>query len=155
MTDMTPNIPEVVEEVRARFEAYEAALETKDVAVLDATFWESPHTIRYALHENGYGFDEIHAHRVARPPGPGIKEARRRLEILTLGRDYAVVNLEFKVRGRDPIGRQRPDLGALPRPRLEGRGRARLHVSETAFLVGRGRNGGSGFPSPRLRGEVR
>ena len=117
MTDMTPNIPEAVAEVRARFEAYEAALETKDVDVLDATFWDSPHTIRYALHENGYGFAEIHAHRVARPPGPGIKEERRRLEILTLGRDYAVVNLEFKVRGRDLIGRQSqtwarfPDLG--------------------------------------------
>ena len=117
MTDMTPNISEVVAEVRARFEAYEAALETKDVDVLDATFWESPHTIRYALHENGYGFDEIHAHRVARPPGPGIKEERRRLEILTLGRDWAVVNLEFKVRGRDLVGRQSqtwarfPDLG--------------------------------------------
>ena len=30
--------------------------------------------------ENGYGFDEIHQHRVARPPGPGIKERRIRLE---------------------------------------------------------------------------
>ena len=38
--------------------------------------------------------------------GPGIKEFRRRLEILTLGRDFATVNLEFKVRGRDQIGRQ-------------------------------------------------
>lgn len=117
MTDMTPNLPDVVAEVRERFEAYESALEGKDIAVLDATFWQSPHTIRYAMHENGYGFDAIHAHRVARPPGPGIKEERRRLEILTLGRDMAVVNLEFKVRGRDLVGRQSqtwarfPDLG--------------------------------------------
>ena len=117
MTDRTPNIPEVVEEVRALFERYETALETKDVEVLDATFWRSPHTIRYALHENGYGFDEIHAHRVRRPPGPGIKEKRIRLEILTLGRDFATTNLEFKVRGKDEIGRQSqtfvrfPDLG--------------------------------------------
>ena len=106
MTDRTPNIPEVVEEIRELFERYETALETKDVDVLDATFWRSPHTIRYALHENGYGFDEIHAHRVRRPPGPGIKETRIRLEILTLGRDFATTNLEFKVRGRDLIGRQ-------------------------------------------------
>lgn len=104
--DRTPNIPEVVEEVRALFERYETALETKDVAVLDDTFWRSPFTIRYALHENGYGFDEIHAHRVRRPPGPGIKEKRIRLEILTLGRDFATVNLEFKVRGHDLVGRQ-------------------------------------------------
>ena len=106
MTDLTPNIPAVVEEVRGLFERYEQALIDKDVEVLDATFWQSPHTIRYALHENGYGFDEIHAHRVARPPGPGLKERRRRLEILTLGRDLATVNLEFTVRGRDRIGRQ-------------------------------------------------
>ena len=47
----------------------------------------------------------------------GIKEKRIRLEILTLGRDFATVNLEFKVRGRDVVGRQSqswvrfPDLG--------------------------------------------
>ncbi len=115
--DRTPNIPEVVDEVRALFERYETALETKDVEVLDDTFWRSPHTIRYAMHENGYGFDEIHAHRVRRPPGPGIKERRIRLEILTLGRDFATVNLEFKVRGKELVGRQSqtwvrfPDLG--------------------------------------------
>ena len=115
--ELAPNIPEVVAEIREIFERYEKALVDKDVAVLDATFWDSPHTIRYALQENGYGFDAIHAHRVARPPGPGIKEQRRRLEILTLGHDLAVVNLEFKVRGREQIGRQSqtwvrfPDVG--------------------------------------------
>ncbi len=114
MTDMTPNLPDVVAEVRERFEAYETALIEKDVDVLDATFWNSPHTIRYAMAEHGYGFDEIHAHRVARPPGPGIKESRRRLEILTLGRDYAVVNLEFKVRGKDLIGRQSQTWARFP-----------------------------------------
>src|SRR5262249_31375798 len=117
MADLTPNIPDVVAEVRERFERYERALADTDVAVLDQTFWDSPHTVRYAFTENGYGFAEIHAHRVRRPPRPGIKEERRRLEILTLGRDLAVVNLEFKVRGRDLIGRQSqtwvrfPDLG--------------------------------------------
>lgn len=106
MKDLTPNIPEVVEEVSGLFERYEQALIDKDVDVLDATFWRSPHTIRYAMNENGYGFDEIHAHRVARPLGPGIKEKRIRLEILTLGRDIATVNLEFKVRGKELVGRQ-------------------------------------------------
>jgi hypothetical protein len=117
MTDLTPNLPEVVVEVRALFERYEQALIDKNVEVLDAAFWDSPYSIRYAMHENGYGFAEIHAHRVARPPGPGIKERRIRLEVLTLGRDFATVSLEFKIRGRDQIGRQSqtwvrfPDLG--------------------------------------------
>jgi hypothetical protein len=103
---MEVNNPEVVAEIRELFERYEQALIDKDVDVLDATFWNSPHTIRYAVHENGYGFDEIHAHRVRRPPGPGIKLERLRLEILTLGRDMASVNLEFRMRGRDTPGRQ-------------------------------------------------
>ena len=117
MSDLTPNLPDVVAEVRALFERYEQALIDKDVDVLDGSFWNSPRTIRYAMSEHGYGWDEIHAHRVRRPLGPGIKEARRRLEILTLGRDIATVNLEFKVRGQAQIGRQSqtwvrfPDVG--------------------------------------------
>lgn len=114
---MEANKPEVVAEVSALFERYEQALIDKNVEVLDETFWNSPHTIRYSFDEHGYGFDEIHAHRVRRPPGPGTKEERRRLEILTLGDNFATVNLEFKMRGQDRIGRQSqtwvrfPELG--------------------------------------------
>ena len=117
MSTLAVNDPVVVAEVTALFEAYEQALIEKDVDVLDNTFWNNPHTIRYAMHENGYGFDDIHRHRVARAPGPGIKEVRRRLEILTLGDAFATVNLEFKVRDQDEVGRQSqtwvkfPDLG--------------------------------------------
>ena len=100
------NKQEVVNEIHHLFETYETALINKDVEVLDNTFWDSEHTIRYAMHENGYGFDEIHQHRVSRKKGPGIKEERRRLEILTLGDCFATVNLEFKIRGTDDIGRQ-------------------------------------------------
>lgn len=106
MTDVTPNIPEVVEEVRQLFERYEQALIDKNVEVLDATFWNSPHAIRLANHEHGYGFDRIHAHRVARVPGPGTKEKRLRLDIVTVGRDIATVALVYKVRGREMTGRQ-------------------------------------------------
>jgi hypothetical protein len=114
MGNLEVNKPEVVAEVRALFERYEQALIDKDVDVLDDTFWNSTHTIRYAMHENGYGFEDIHKHRVARPPGPGIKEERRRLEILTLGDRFAVVNLEFKMRGSNDIGRQSQTLVNFP-----------------------------------------
>lgn len=115
--DRRVNIPEVLAEVTAVFERYETALERKDVDVLDATFWNSPHTIRYAMHENGYGFDEIHAHRVRRPPGVSIKEERLRLVITTIGTDFATTNLEFRIRGSGRTGRQSqtfvkfPDVG--------------------------------------------
>ncbi len=115
--DLTPHLPDVVAEVSALFERYEQALIDKNVDVLDATFWNSPYTIRLANNEHGYGFDRIHAHRMARPPGPGTKEKRYRVDILTLGRDIATVNLVYKVRGRDMTGRQSqtwvrfPDVG--------------------------------------------
>lgn len=107
MMDTTPNHPDVVAEIATLFERYEQALIDKDVDVLDATFWNSPHTIRYALRDNGYGFDAIHASRIgaAKVPG-GSKEKRIKLQILTVGRDLATVNLEFKARGREAIGRQ-------------------------------------------------
>ena len=117
MKDLTPNIPDVVAEVSALFERYEQALVDKNVEVLDAIFWRSPHTIRLANNEHGYGFDRIHAFRVARPPGPGSKEKRLRLDIVTLGRDIATVTLVYKVRGREATGRQMqtwvrfPDVG--------------------------------------------
>ena len=103
---MEANKPEVVAEVRELFERYERVLIDKNVDVLDATFWNSPHTIRLSFDEHGYGFDEIHAHHVRRPPGPGTKEERHRLDILTLGDDFATVNLVFEMRGEDRIGRQ-------------------------------------------------
>jgi hypothetical protein len=106
MNNLTANIPHVVEEVRGLFERYERALVDKDVDVLDDTFWRSPHTIRLAHAEHGFGFDAIHAFRVARPPGPGTKERRFRLDILTLGEDFATVNLVYKIRGEMRTGRQ-------------------------------------------------
>ena len=116
--DLVLNEPGVVAEVSALFERYEQALIDNNIEILDETFWDSPHTIRYALRQNGYGFAEIHAARIAAVPAPGgSKEARIRLEVLTLGRDVATVNLEYKMRGRDHVGRQSqtwvrfPDLG--------------------------------------------
>lgn len=116
--DATLNKPQVVAEVSALFETYEQALIERNVAVLDATFWNSPHTIRYAVRENGYGFEAIHAHRLTTAPPPGgSKEKRIRLEILTIGDDLATVNYEYKQRGVDQVGRQSqtwvrfPDVG--------------------------------------------
>ncbi|MBT5108317.1 MAG: DUF3225 domain-containing protein [Rhodospirillaceae bacterium] len=114
MSDPVVNDPEVVAEVGVLFERYEQALIDKNVDVLDNTFWNSPHTIRLSRDEHGYGFDEIHAHRVARAPGPGTKERRIRLDILTLGRDFAVVNLVYKVRGQDATGRQSQTWARFP-----------------------------------------
>ena len=61
------NIPEVVAEVEKAFARYERALVSNDIAELDALFWKSPHTLRYGVTENLYGYDEIAAFRGRRP----------------------------------------------------------------------------------------
>ena len=78
MTDRTPNIPEVVAEVSELFERYEQALIDKNVEVLDAIFWNSPHTLRYGATENLYGYAEIQAFRAGRPAqGANVRVAVR------------------------------------------------------------------------------
>jgi 1-carboxybiuret hydrolase subunit AtzH-like protein len=102
---MRVNLPEVVAEVTAAFERYEAALVANDVPVLDDSFWNDPRVIRFALHDNGYGFDAISRARRARD---GVDLGRRLLRtvITTFGRDAATANTEFERIGSGRRGRQ-------------------------------------------------
>lgn len=99
------NLPEVLAEVTAAFERYEAALVGNDVAVLDELFWVSPHTLRYGATENLYGYDAIRAFRAARPAA-GLQRRLLKTVITTYGRDFATANCEFQRDGSDRTGRQ-------------------------------------------------
>ena len=103
---MEINDPEVVAELRALYPLYEAALVSNDVETLTKMFWASPHAIRFGAGENLYGVDEIEAFRKSRP---AANLARRvvRLEIVSFGKDFGSITLEFErdtsaglVRGR-------------------------------------------------------
>ena len=63
-------------------------------------FWASPYAIRLGAGENLYGVDEIEAFRKSRP---AANLARRtvRLEIVTFGKDFGSITLEFE---RDTTG---------------------------------------------------
>jgi hypothetical protein len=89
------NLPEVLAELRELYPRYEQALVTNDVPTLVEMFWASPHVMRFGVTENLYGHDELEAFRQSRP---GINLARqvKRLEIVSFGRDFASINLEFK-----------------------------------------------------------
>jgi hypothetical protein len=102
---MIINDPKVVDEVRAASDAYERALMDNDVAALDGAFLDSPVTVRLGVAENLYGFAEIAAFRVGRAGGSPTRD-RLRVEIATFGRDFAVVNTEFRRHGADRTGRQ-------------------------------------------------
>jgi len=102
------NIPEVVAEVRAAFERYDQGLVDNDVAVLDDSFWDSEHTLRYGVGENLYGHAQIAAFRASRTPEQH-KARSRQLEntrIVTFGRDFAVANTEYVVLATGQRGRQ-------------------------------------------------
>jgi hypothetical protein len=92
---MEIDLPEVVAEVKAAFDAYEKALITNDLDVLNSIFSAGPQTIRYGIGENLYGYDEIKAFRGARAP-VGLMRSTSRTVITTYGRDHAVASTLFR-----------------------------------------------------------
>lgn len=111
--DYEINLPEVVAEVTAAFQRYEAALTGNDVAVLDELFWNSPHTLRYGAGENLRGYEAIKAFRLVRP-SKGLERDLVNTVITTYGRDYATANTEFTRQGETRIGRQSHTWLRLP-----------------------------------------
>jgi hypothetical protein len=105
MIDPEINLTEIVAEVRAVFERYEAALLANDVPVLEELFWRSPHTIRYGVGENLHGWDQISAFRRARKTG-AFKRALADTVITTYGCDFATANTLYRREGFDRVGRE-------------------------------------------------
>ena len=103
---MEINIPSVVAEVTAAFDRYEQALNTNDVATLDELFWSSPHTLRYGVGEQLYGYDQIAAFRSGRDPGFVVGRDLLKLWVVTYGHDFGTANCEFRRHGQAKTGRQ-------------------------------------------------
>jgi len=99
------NAPEVVAEVRAAFDRYEAALTGNDVEVLIEMFHDAPETVRFGVGENLYGADRIAAFRRARTTGPFARRLMNTV-ITTYGRDFAVTSTEYIREGHDRPGRE-------------------------------------------------
>ena len=102
---MQINLPEVLAEVTAVFWRYEDALVNNQVAVLDELFWRSPHTLRYGVGENLYGYEAIQAFRAARP-ATGLARQLLRTQITTYCDGFATANVEFQRVGSSQPGRQ-------------------------------------------------
>jgi hypothetical protein len=92
---MEINLPEVHRELSELYPAYEKALVENDVETLTRMFWASPYAMRFGVGENLYGMDEIEAFRKSRP-AVGLARRVTRLEIVTFGRDFGSVTLEFE-----------------------------------------------------------
>jgi len=103
---MEIDLPEVMAEVRAAFDAYEKALVTNDVAALNGWFRDDARTIRYGAGEILYGSAEIKAFRAARSP-VALGRTISRAVITTYGREFATASTLYE-RPSAPgkIGRQ-------------------------------------------------
>ena len=112
---MKINDPETLAELQALYPKYEEALVTNDVETLMRMFWSSPYAMRFGPAENLYGIDEIASFRKGRSPA-NLARSIRRLDIVTFGRDYGSVTLEFErvVDGRTLVGRQSQVWARLP-----------------------------------------
>ncbi len=114
MPDAYPiNLPEIVAEVRAVFDRYEAALTGNDVPVLEELFWNADETTRYGVGENLYGWNDISAFRRARPTGP-FRRSLMHTIITTYGRDFATANTEYQREGHAQTGRETKTLLRTP-----------------------------------------
>jgi hypothetical protein len=104
---MRINDPAIVTELQALYAKYEAALVANDAETLTRMFWTSPHAMRFGITENLYGIDKIEAFRKGRSPA-NLARTVRRLDIVTFGRDFGSVTLEFErtVHGKTISGRQ-------------------------------------------------
>jgi hypothetical protein len=103
---MIINDPSTHRELSELYPRYEKALVENDVATLTEMFWDSEQVMRFGATENLYGSSEIEAFRKARPSA-GLARRILRLEIVTFGKDFGSVTLEFErdtpnglVRGR-------------------------------------------------------
>jgi ketosteroid isomerase-like protein len=103
---MIINDPDVVAELSALYPRYEEALVNNDVDTLMGLFWGAPQVMRFGVGENLYGPEELAAFRKARPAA-NLARTVKRLDIVSFGRDFASITLEFErsspagaVRGR-------------------------------------------------------
>jgi hypothetical protein len=103
---MTINDPEVIAELQALYPRYEEALVNNEADTLVSMFWAGDRVMRFGVTENLYGPEELEAFRKARPAA-NLARTVTRLEIVSFGRDFASIVLEFErastsgpVRGR-------------------------------------------------------
>jgi hypothetical protein len=93
--------PQVVAEVTAVFQAYEAALMGNDLAALNGFFWADARVTRYGIADRQWGIAELVAFRSA-APAPRFSRRLQHLRISSFGPDMAVAQVEF-LRSDSPL----------------------------------------------------
>jgi Protein of unknown function (DUF3225) len=90
-----PGLEETVDAALTRVcDCYEAALQTDDVETLNSLFLDSPHSIRFGLAEDLYGYAAIAEFRRSKLGSGGVSRHVLRCEIFLLNDMVAVVSTE-------------------------------------------------------------
>jgi hypothetical protein len=92
---MIINDPDVIAELRELYPNYETALVSNDVEKLVEMFWADPRAMRFGVTENLYGYKEIAEFRKGRPAA-NLSRTVTRLGIVSFGKDFASITLEFE-----------------------------------------------------------
>jgi ketosteroid isomerase-like protein len=103
------NLPDVIAEVRAVFDRYEAALQAGDIPVMEELFWKHPATTRYGVGENLHGWQAISDFRRSGKLGK-FRRTLINTIITTYGRDFATANTEYQRDGEATSGRETKTL---------------------------------------------
>lgn len=92
-------------EIRAAFEAYEAALGANDVEALASAFWADPQVVRLGPDGGLYGHEQISAFRKGRDTGDLARELTD-VRIMAFGPDWGVATCEYRRLGSGRRGAQ-------------------------------------------------
>ena len=102
---MQTDAPEVLAEIRAAFDGYEAALLANDVAALSGFFWRDPRASRLGADGGLYGWEAITGFRKGRDVSDVTRDLLR-VDIHAFGRDMGVATAEYRRRGSCRHGAQ-------------------------------------------------
>lgn len=102
-------------ELAQLYPKYEEALVTNDVDTLTAMFWSAPQVMRFGVTENLYGIEDLEEFRKGRS---SVNLSRRvtRLDIVSFGKDFGSITLEFErdINGKIVRGRQSQTWVRMP-----------------------------------------
>lgn len=99
------DLTNVEREVRAAFDAYEAALGSNDIAALSEFFWNDPATVRIGPEGGRYGHEDITAFRKARDVSDIARELYE-TRVVPLSDSIAVATTEYRRTGSGRRGAQ-------------------------------------------------
>jgi reactive intermediate/imine deaminase len=105
--DLVAAVPpaDVVTEVTAAFERYEAALAANDARVMNALFADDDTVVRFGIADQQFGRAELRAWRSSQPP-LAAGRVLDRTAVTAIGDDAAVVTTLFRYPDSSDVGRQ-------------------------------------------------